>query len=85
MSWVAQPSAFKKPCINYVFDAVINVDPDVKVITFATSPQLEYKALVVATGSRLPLVYPVPGTSLAQRQEEVSINYGPSVIEPPRT
>ena len=70
-SWTAQPSAFQKPGVNYVFDAVVKVDPEAKVITFAKSPQLSYKALIVATGSRCPLISPVPGASFAQRQDEV--------------
>jgi len=70
-AWTAEPSAFKLPGVDYVFDAVTRIDPEAKAITFGSSPPLTYRAVIIATGSRLPLFYPKPGATLAQRRAEL--------------
>jgi NADH dehydrogenase FAD-containing subunit len=70
-AWYSEPESFKLPGVDYVFDAVTEINPHTKTISFAKSPPLTYKAVIVATGLRFPLISPVPGTTLARRKEEV--------------
>jgi NADH dehydrogenase FAD-containing subunit len=72
LEWVSpNPEDFKLKGVDYVFDKVTEVDPSAKVVKFAGSPEISYSALIVATGSRLPLIIATPGHSLEQRMSEV--------------
>mmetsp|Transcript_86059 Transcript_86059/g.200103 ORF Transcript_86059/g.200103 Transcript_86059/m.200103 type:complete len:420 (+) Transcript_86059:62-1321(+) len=65
------PEDFKIKGVDYIFDVVIDIDAQAKVIRFDTKPELSYKVVIVATGSKLPLIAPKPGDSLEQRVKEV--------------
>jgi hypothetical protein len=69
-----EPSAFvvKGVHVRYIADAVTRVDPEAQVVSFANRKgTLKYRALIVATGRRLPLLSPRPGDSLLDRLEEI--------------
>lgn len=72
--WVcADPESWKMKGVDYVFDKVTEVDPDTKTIKFSNpaNEALTYKVLIVATGSKMPLIIPNPGDSLEQRVDQV--------------
>mmetsp|Transcript_7913 Transcript_7913/g.22662 ORF Transcript_7913/g.22662 Transcript_7913/m.22662 type:complete len:430 (-) Transcript_7913:1684-2973(-) len=70
-AWMSEPDSFKVQGVDYMFDEVTEIDPAAKTIKFARSPPLRYRAVIVASGSRLPLVCPAPGSNLAQRRAEL--------------
>lgn len=70
--WVCgDPKTYEIKGVNYVYDAVASVDATEKVITTAKGQRISYKVLIVASGSRSPLIQPAPGASLAERFAEV--------------
>eukprot|EP00930_Biecheleria_cincta_P023018 TRINITY_DN16683_c0_g2_i1.p1 TRINITY_DN16683_c0_g2~~TRINITY_DN16683_c0_g2_i1.p1 ORF type:complete len:456 (+),score=102.93 TRINITY_DN16683_c0_g2_i1:85-1368(+) len=73
MEFVApNPEDWKLKGVDYVFGKVVEVDPVAKKVKFENgNPEISYSALIVATGSRLPLIIATPGHSLEQRQREV--------------
>ena len=67
-----EPERFVVPGVRYVADVVTRVDPEEKTISFGhRKATLRYRALIVATGRRLPLLTPRPGDSLIERMDEV--------------
>lgn len=70
-AWVSSADELKVPGAEYVMDAVAELDPPTRTIRFASAPPLTYKAVIIATGGRLPLLCPPLGQSLAFRQAEV--------------
>lgn len=65
------PKTWQLKDVEYVFDAVSEVVPSEKTIRFANHRDMTYRTLIVATGSRMPLIMPRPGDSLEQRMEQV--------------
>lgn len=65
------PEDFKVKGVDYIFDKVMEVDPVAKRVKFERSPEITYNALIVATGSRMPLIIATPGQSLQERMNEV--------------
>lgn len=63
---------FMVPGVEYITDCVTKIDPESKVISFGSRKStLTYRACIVATGRRLPLLAPRPGDSLLERMAEV--------------
>jgi len=70
--WICpNPDVNAQKGVDYVYDKVTEVDPVAKKVKFASSPEISYSALIVATGSRLPLVIATPGQTLVERMDEV--------------
>jgi hypothetical protein len=58
--------------VTYIADCVTRVDHDDKIIHFGSRRStLSYKALILCTGRRLPLLAPTPGDTLLERMSEV--------------
>lgn len=71
-NWIAgRPADFQFPGVDYIFEPAIRVDAAAKTVTCASGTVVAYKALIVATGSKTPLMCPRPGDSVVQRLEEV--------------
>eukprot|EP00403_Amphidinium_massartii_P011975 CAMPEP_0178424244 /NCGR_PEP_ID=MMETSP0689_2-20121128/28109_1 /TAXON_ID=160604 /ORGANISM="Amphidinium massartii, Strain CS-259" /LENGTH=423 /DNA_ID=CAMNT_0020045873 /DNA_START=74 /DNA_END=1345 /DNA_ORIENTATION=+ len=71
-NWVCgNPKTFEVKGVNYVYGAVADVDATSKIITTVNGQSIQYKVLIVATGSKSPLLQPTPGASLAERFAEV--------------
>ena len=59
------PESFKIPGIEYVFGKVVEINTETKTIILENGSPVEgWSALVVATGSTMPLINPTPGCSL---------------------
>eukprot|EP00971_Amphidinium_carterae_P160943 3190987-Amphidinium_carterae.1 len=70
--WVCgNPQTFEVEGVTYVYDAVAEVNAKERVITTAKGQTVSYKVLIVASGSKSPLIAPAPGASLADRFAEV--------------
>ena len=67
-----QPEAWKVKGVEYIFDAVAEIDPKERIVKFAggASP-IAYRAIIINTGSRMPLIMPRLGDSFAERVAEV--------------
>jgi NADH dehydrogenase FAD-containing subunit len=65
------PDSWKIKGASYVFDNVAKVDPKQKTVSFDKNPTVQYKTLIVATGSKMPLIMPKPGDTVQQRIDEV--------------
>ena len=58
--------------VEYIADCVTKIDPESRTISFGSRKStLRYRACIVATGRRLPLLAPRPGDSLLERMAEV--------------
>mmetsp|Transcript_56226 Transcript_56226/g.131698 ORF Transcript_56226/g.131698 Transcript_56226/m.131698 type:complete len:408 (+) Transcript_56226:55-1278(+) len=66
------PSEFEVPGVSYTYSVVEKVDPQSKRVFVDGSKPISYDFLIVATGFRVPLLYPKPGMSLSARKQEVS-------------
>eukprot|EP00405_Crypthecodinium_cohnii_P029719 CAMPEP_0206514064 /NCGR_PEP_ID=MMETSP0324_2-20121206/61901_1 /ASSEMBLY_ACC=CAM_ASM_000836 /TAXON_ID=2866 /ORGANISM="Crypthecodinium cohnii, Strain Seligo" /LENGTH=406 /DNA_ID=CAMNT_0054006439 /DNA_START=73 /DNA_END=1294 /DNA_ORIENTATION=+ len=68
------PSSFQAKGIQYLYGPVTFVDPSKKTVTYKSDKGDEvvtYDALVLATGFSMPFIYPKPGCTLQERQDEV--------------
>ena len=65
-----RPESWQVKGVRYIFEPVTEIDPAAKTIKFA-SGNLTYRAVIVCTGSRMPLIMPQPGVSAAARVAEV--------------
>jgi len=65
------PETWKLKLADYVFGNVTKVDPSKMTISFDAHPEVQYKTLIVATGSKMPLIMPTMGDSVQQRMDEV--------------
>mmetsp|Transcript_110429 Transcript_110429/g.356442 ORF Transcript_110429/g.356442 Transcript_110429/m.356442 type:complete len:419 (+) Transcript_110429:1-1257(+) len=66
-----RPEKYQKPGVTYLVEVAKEVDPDRKVLICASGRSIPYRALIVSTGFKIPLLYPTPGQTLAERKEEV--------------
>lgn len=57
--------------VEYVHEALKEVDANGKVATFSSGRKMSYKSIVIATGSKLPLLLPSGELSLDERFAEV--------------
>ena len=67
----AQPDAWKVKGVTYIFETVTQIDPKECIIRFDSGRTLKYRAVVVSTGSHMPLIMPKLGDSAAARVAEV--------------
>jgi NADH dehydrogenase FAD-containing subunit len=56
---------------RYTFGCVENINPETKTITLAGGESVSYKVVIIATGSKTPLVAPKLGDTLGARIKEV--------------
>ena len=61
----------RDPRVEHFLIPVSELDCDAKLATLTDGTTLSYKAVVVATGIKMPLIIPAPGTSLKDRMAEV--------------
>lgn len=66
----SDPQKFQVPGVTYKYGVVESVDTAAKEVKL-NRESVPYDALVVATGFRMPLVYPAIGTTLDERMKEV--------------
>jgi len=81
------PNKFQVPGVTYKYGVVESVNPTAKQVVLQGDggEMVPYNYLIVATGFRMPLVYPGLGVSLAERKEEVqavgeAIKKGASIV-----
>jgi len=65
------PELWKQKGVEYVFGTVTEIEPQSKTVRIAGAGDVTAKAIIVATGSKLPLIMPKTGDSLDQRSAEV--------------
>lgn len=64
-------STFQVPGVNYIYGVVEGVDVAAKRVIIKGGAPVAYDALIVATGFRMPVIYPDVGVSLDERKAEV--------------
>lgn len=68
----AAPEGFMRPGVTYLHGEVDVVDAEDRILRFRDRKStLRFKAVIVASGRRLPLLRPRPGDSLLERMREV--------------
>jgi len=71
----ADPAFFQQKGVNYIFEPAKKIDPERKTVSFEHHSPLAYKACVIATGSKMPLVITTPGFTFQERHKEVKDVY----------
>eukprot|EP00040_Diaphanoeca_grandis_P004632 m.29554 g.29554 ORF g.29554 m.29554 type:complete len:430 (-) comp16117_c0_seq1:35-1324(-) len=64
-------SSFEYPGVNYVYDYAVEVKPDEKIVVCKSGRTVEYSALILATGYKIPLIHRELGVTLNERSNEV--------------
>lgn len=84
--FVTDPTQYKKyafgdlaasefPTVKYFYHIAAGADCASKTVTLSDETVLNYKALIVATGSHVPLLNPRPGMSFDEREKELEDAY----------